>query len=82
MQTVWQFQTAKSQLSKLVKKAKQDPQIITVHGEKTAVVLSFEKYQSLSKPASTLVEFFQQSPLAKVDFTFARVQDNGRKIKL
>lgn len=82
MQTVWQLQEAKSKLSELVKMTKQDPQIITVHGEKTAVVLSFKEYQQLLKPASTLVDFFQQSPLAEVDLPLKRVQDTGRKIKL
>lgn len=82
MQTVWQLQEAKSKLSKLIKKTTKEPQVITVHGEKRAVVLSFEEYQHLLKPTSTLVQFFQQSPLAKINLKLERMQDTGRNIKL
>lgn len=82
MQTIWQLQEAKSKFSALIKKTKKEPQIITVHGEKRAVVLSFEEYQQLLKPPSTLVRFLQQSPLAKIDLKLERLQDTGRNIKL
>jgi len=61
--TEWQLQEAKAMFSEVVKSAVSQPQIITVRGKKTAVVLSFEDYQRLSIPKSNLYEFIQNSPL-------------------
>lgn len=51
-------------LSELVKSAAREPQIITVRGEKKAVVLSMDEYKKLNPPKKPgLFEFFQNSPL-------------------
>lgn len=79
----WQLQEAKNQLSALVRKAQSEgPQVITVHGADTAVVVSAKDYRALSRPAGRLVNFFRKSPLVGVDLKLGRVKDTGRKVEL
>jgi len=59
----WQVQEAKAMLSEVIKAAGKKPQIITVRGKETAVILSFEDYQKLARPRQTLFAFIQSSPL-------------------
>jgi len=59
----WQLQEAKAMFSELVKTALLRPQIITVRGKETAVILSFREYKKLTSPGKTLYEFIQSSPL-------------------
>jgi prevent-host-death family protein len=59
----WQLQEAKAMFSEVIKAAIISPQIVTVRGKKTAVILSFEEYQKLNWPGQTLFEFIQNSPL-------------------
>lgn len=55
-------------LSEVVRCAVKEPQIITVRGEETAVVLSMDEYKKLKPPKkSTLFELFQNSPLRGVE---------------
>ncbi|MDR1248362.1 MAG: type II toxin-antitoxin system Phd/YefM family antitoxin [Treponema sp.] len=63
----WQLQDAKAKLSALIKSAAQSPQIITIRGEGTAVVISMDKYRELTEPLQTLWELFQNSPFADVE---------------
>jgi prevent-host-death family protein len=65
--TVWQLQEAKAMLSQVIKSAAMCPQIITVRGEDTAVVLSMEAYRKMTKPKMTTCEFFRNSPLKDVE---------------
>jgi len=60
----WQVQEAKAMLSKVIQSTKEGPQIITVHGKETAVVLSMDSYRKLSSPQKSLVCFMEQSPWA------------------
>lgn len=60
----WQMQEAKNRLSELVRRAREEgPQVITVHGEDAAVILSAEQYRKLHRRKGSLVEFFRKSPL-------------------
>jgi len=59
----WQLQEAKAMLSEVIKAAELKPQIITVRGKETAVILSYEEYRKLSSPRQSLYEFIQNSPL-------------------
>ena len=80
---VWQLQDAKNRFSALVKAAeKEGPQVITVHGQEKAVVLSAEAYQRLVQRKGNLLEFFQQSPWAKTDIDISRSSDTGREVEL
>lgn len=79
----WQLQEAKNRLSELVRRARTEgPQIITLHGADTAVVVSAKEFDRLSKRKGKLVEFFRKSPLVGIDLDVARSRDIGRKIKL
>jgi len=62
----WQLQEAKAMFSEVVKEAEFIPQIITVRGKETAVILSYEEYKKLSSPRQTLFEFIQNSPLRDI----------------
>lgn len=79
----WQLQEAKNRLSELVRKARDDgPQVITVHGEEAAVVVSAEHYQKLHQRRESLVDFFRKSPLAGVELDLTRSRDPGRPVEL
>ncbi|MDR0322111.1 MAG: type II toxin-antitoxin system Phd/YefM family antitoxin [Treponema sp.] len=81
--TEWQLQEAKAMFSEVIKSAFSKPQIITVRGKKTAVILSFEDYQKLSGPRQTLYEFIQNSPLRDVALKLPRRQsEEMRKVSL
>jgi len=58
----WQIQEAKAMFSKVIRSAEHEPQIITVHGKESAVVLSMEEYRKLSSPKESLVSFMEGSP--------------------
>jgi prevent-host-death family protein len=62
----WQLQEAKAMISKVVRSAEREPQIITVHGKESAVVLSMDSYRKLTAPKESLVSFMEQSPWASV----------------
>lgn len=70
MDEIWQIQDAKNKLSEVIARAlKQGPQLITRHGEKTVVVVSYAEYEKLRKSQGKLSEFFRASPLVGVDLT-------------
>lgn len=70
MNTTWQIQDAKNKLSEVIARAlKQGPQLITKHGEKTVVVISYAEYEKLRKSQGKISDFFQTSPLAGIDLT-------------
>jgi prevent-host-death family protein len=70
MNNVWQIQDAKNQLSEVVGRAlKRGPQVITRHGRKTAVVVSYAEFEKMRKSQGKLSDFFHVSPLAGIDLT-------------
>lgn len=82
-QDTWQLQDAKSKFSQLVDNAmKNQPQFVTKHGNNAVVVLSFEDYKKMIKPKTTLVSFFQSSPLTEIDLDLSRNKDLPRDIEL
>jgi prevent-host-death family protein len=68
----WQLQEAKAMLSALIKATAEEPQIITVRGEETAVVLSMAEYRKFTPKKQSIVEFFQNSPWADVELDLER----------
>jgi prevent-host-death family protein len=75
----WQLQEAKSRFSEVVDRALQDgPQIVTRRGVEVVVVLSYDEFARLKKPAVSLVEFFQSSPLVGVDLNLERDRSLAR----
>jgi prevent-host-death family protein len=63
----WQFQDAQAEFGEVIKSAAKTPQIITVDGVETAVVLSMDKYQQLERRTPSLVEAFMNSPYPEVE---------------
>lgn len=79
----WQLQNAKNKFSEVVEKALSvGPQIVTRRGVETVVVMSMTEYRKLTRPKTSLVEFFRQSPFHGLDIDLERVQDKGRDIEL
>jgi antitoxin Phd len=80
MNATWQIQDAKNKLSEVITCAiKQGPQLITKHGEKTAVVISYMEYEKLRKSHGKLSEFFSSSPLAGININITRDKSLPRK---
>lgn len=81
--SLWPLQEARKQFGEVVQRAKQvGPQCITKNGIEYAWLISAEEYQRLSKSKESLLDFFQNSPLSKVDFQFERRKDLPREINL
>lgn len=78
----WKLQDAKNHFSELVEYAIHDgPQEVTRRGEHAVVILSFAKYQELTKPKEDLVTFFQNSPFHGMDLEFERSKDFPREVE-
>ncbi|MBY4607891.1 type II toxin-antitoxin system Phd/YefM family antitoxin [Rhizobium sp. 9T] len=68
----WQLQDAKNRFSKLVQKARDEgPQVVTLRGERTAVVLSARDYDALRTGRPTLVDDLLGGPAWDDDLTGA-----------
>jgi len=55
---------------------------VTKHGKDSVVVVSVEDYKKIDRPQTSLVEFFQCSPLASVDLNIERDKSASRDISL
>lgn len=83
MNNIWQLQDAKSKFSEVVGRAlSQGAQIVTRRGEKTVVVISFEEYEKLTHPKSSLAQFLLASPLAGSEMMFERDKNLPRTIEI
>jgi len=83
---VWQLQTAKARFSELFRRARTEgPQVVTRQGKDQVVVLPLEQFIQLTQQArqpKSLVKFFAESPLARVELDLSRDTDTGREITL
>ena len=82
----WQLQTAKAQFSELFRRARTEgPQVVTRQGKEQVVVLPAEQFAQLTRrirQPKSLVRFFAESPLTRVNLDLSRDVDLGREIKL
>jgi prevent-host-death family protein len=79
----WQLQDAKNRFSEVVKRAHENgPQIVTRRGTETVVVISIEEYRRLTRPKTSLVSFFRESPLFDSEIDLSRSKDLPREVKL
>jgi prevent-host-death family protein len=79
----WQLQEAKNRFSQVVESALHDgPQTITLRGKPAAVVVSFEDFKRLSRPGTTLSQFFRQSPLHDLELDLRRSEELSREVEL
>ena len=59
----WQLQDAKNQFSKVVQRARTEgPQIVTLRGQRAAVVLSAQDYDALTANRPNIVEHLLSGP--------------------
>lgn len=80
MEAIWQIQDAKNKFSEVITLAnKQGPQLITKHGEKTAVIISYIEYEKMRKSQGKLSEFFSTSPLAGIQLDLTRNKSLPRR---
>jgi len=84
MQSEWQLQEAKNNLSQLIKLAAGgDAQVVTVHGRPMAVVVSSEEYARLTRRHDSKLSAALLSPdIAGEDLDFSRDRDSGRNVEL
>ena len=68
----WPLQNAKARFSELVRNAQNAPQEITVRGEPTAVLISKELFERLTKPKPSFYTFMQQSPFKDFELELDR----------
>lgn len=82
----WPLQDAKAKFSAVVERAiAEGPQTVTRRGRDVVVIVSMEKFQEMSQGggATSLVEFFRESPLRDLPAdTFQRDKDKGRQVDL
>ncbi len=76
----WQLQEAKNKLGQVVARALEEgPQVITLRGHDTVVLLSIDEYRSLIEPAQeSLLDFMRRSPLYDTDIPPGRIQETRR----
>lgn len=68
----WQLQDAKNQFSRVVQKARSEgPQVVTLRGERAAVVLSAADYDMLRASRPSLVDDLLTGPIWDDDFAEA-----------
>ncbi|MDR0465640.1 MAG: type II toxin-antitoxin system prevent-host-death family antitoxin [Treponema sp.] len=81
--TEWQLQEAKAMFSEVIQSAALKPQIITVRGKKTAVIISYEEYRQLSGPKQNLFNFIRNSPLFGIELELPqRIPEETRELNL
>jgi prevent-host-death family protein len=79
----WQLQEAKAMFSEVIKASAARPQIISVRGKETAVIISIGEYQKLTRPRQTFFEFIQSSPLRDLNLELPpRLPEKTRDINL
>jgi len=84
MHSEWQLQEAKNNLSLLIRQATTgDPQVVTVHGKPTAVVVSADEYIRLTRPRrGKLSAALLRPDIAGDDLDITRSSDTGRDVEL
>lgn len=79
----WQLQEAKNKFSEVVRKATEEgPQTVTKHGKDSVVILSVEDFKKMERPKNSLIDFFQNSPLASEELDLKRDKSLPRDISL
>ena len=83
MNSEWQLQEAKRNLSQLIKQAAGgNAQVVTVHGRPTAVVVSAEEYAWLTRHKGKLSTALLRPDLAIEEIDLFRRRDSMRNVEL
>ena len=81
MDRTWQLQKAKSHLSEVVERAKTgETQVITKHGEKSVVVIDYDRYLTLTGQTKSLLEVLRGAPPFADDLLVERDSNPGRDV--
>lgn len=81
MKTTWKLQDAKSKFSKVVEDAlNEGPQYVTRRGEEAVVIISTQKYESLTSKTN-FKDFLLNCPKVE-DFELERQKDLPRNMEL
>mgnify|MGYP003552466204 FL=1 len=59
-----------------------EPQLISVRGKPTVVVISFDKYKNLMSNKISFIELMRNSPLVGIELDIDRKIDKEREINL
>jgi prevent-host-death family protein len=77
------MQEAKAKFSELIKNVvNKEPQLISVRGKPTVVVISFDKYKNLMSNKISFIELMRNSPLVGIELDIDRKIDKERGINL
>jgi antitoxin Phd len=82
---IWKLEDAKARFSELVRRADDEPQMVTRRGKETVVVVSVGDYERLTA-RRPLTAFLRDSPLAEAlgdgELDLTRSKDRDRDIEL
>ena len=71
--SIWQTQEAKAKFSQLVKAALvEGDQFIIQNGELVVAILSKKKYDTLTHPSKSFLDFFKDAPLQEIELEIER----------
>jgi len=84
MKSTWQVQEAKNKFSQVLDQAETEPQVITRHGRKSGVLMSYKEYRRrISPQKQTIRALYAKAPKFEADeLNFQRDRDTGREIHL
>ncbi|MGC9453152.1 MAG: type II toxin-antitoxin system Phd/YefM family antitoxin [Oceanipulchritudo sp.] len=84
MKSTWQVQEAKNKFSEVLERAATEPQVITRHGKKAGVLMSYAQYQQrLSANKGSIRKLYAAAPkLEPGELDIERERDTGREIRL
>ena len=80
--TSWQVQEAKQRFSEVLRAARDEPQIVTKHGEEIAVVLDIVEFRRLRGETMTLIEYLGDGPHFPDDLLVERSRAAPRPVDL
>lgn len=84
MKSIWQVQEAKNKFSQVLDQAENEPQVITRHGRKAGVLISYAEYRRHINPENRTIEnLYAEAPKFEPDeLDFQRDLSSGRDIYL
>ena len=82
---IWSLQDAKAKLSKVIRQMQTNgPQILTVHGKKTAMLVPYQEPEDDTATGAELVKILENSPLRELSenlFQRSTVTVKNRKVE-
>jgi prevent-host-death family protein len=84
MKSTWQVQEAKNKFSQVLDQAATEPQVITRHGRKAGVLMSYETYRKrVGPPGGDIRALYSKAPKFEAgELDFQSDRDTGREIQL